>query len=502
MAFNSLNKNLLSDGGTLSIGPFGSLEVSQASPNSQATFANAINPQQWITNSLGTGASVTVSEGIVTCSSGISSTSRAVVQLNRGLKYRAGQGATCKMTAIFDPGLAGTRQLAGVGNTECGYYFSRRDTDFGIVHVESGRREIRKLTVTAAGGTEAVTVVLNGVSTTVNIVGGASTNQTSYQLSIGDYSQATPGWSAEAIDGTVYFTAQSSGPLTGTYSIAGTLASGTFSRVLEGVATSETFISQSNWNIDKFDGTGPSGVTLNPGKGNVYSIGYQYLGFGNAVFSIEDPNKGTLVPVHRLKYANSRDKVVLSNPYMAAQWAAENAGSTTSVSIKGASASQFIEGQIVKTIGIAHATSSIKSVTAALTPLVTIRANRVLNNDAVYGMLDPFNISIGHDTGNASGTSLLEVYVYENARLTGPTNYQYVNSLYSLAAADLASTGITILPTTVLKKVFVVGPNDSATLRISEENFSISNGDRLTLAAKTTSGTSTVLASLSWFEDQ
>lgn len=503
--FNSLNKgsSITAGGVPLPIGPFGTLEVSEATPGNQSTFIYGLNQSIWVTSSLGSGAGVTVSEGIVTCSSGISSTGRAVVQFKRGLQYRAGQGGSCKITAIFDPGVAGSRQIAGVGNTECGYYFSRTNTNFGITHTESGQREIRKLTITAAGSTENVTITLNGVSTTINIAAGSNINQASYQISKGDFTQAFPGWVAEAIDGTVYFSAQSAGPLTGSYEITGGVTSGSFSRVEAGVSPVSTFISQSQWNIDRFDGTGESRVTLNPGKGNVYGIGYQYLGFGDAIFSIEDPNKGVLVPVHRIINANSRNKVVLSNPYVAARWGAVNVGSTTNVSIKGGSAAQFVEGKIVRNIGPSFATGSVKaSVGTSLVPLLTIRTNRVFKDTSSYGLIDPFNISIGHDTGSAASIALLQVFVYQNAGLQGRVNYQYVDQNNSFAAADYEATGSIINPNTSLRKNFIVGPNDSLTINLKDENFALSNGETLTIAAKTTKGTSDVACSLSWFEDQ
>jgi hypothetical protein len=43
----------------------------------------------------------------------------------------------------------------------------------------------------------------------------------------------------------------------------------------------ENFVSQSSFNFDKFDGTGPSGITLDVTKNNLYEIRYQWLGVGN-----------------------------------------------------------------------------------------------------------------------------------------------------------------------------------------------------------------------------
>ena len=508
--FNSLNKGGISggDGGGLtggsSINPFGSLYASEQYPGAQGTFTFGINTTLWVTSSAGTGASVVASEGIVTCSSGNSTSGSASVRLRRGVKYRAGQGGICKFTALFDPGIAGSSQVAGVGNPESGYYFGRSGTNLGIFHNTGGKKEIRKLTLSAAGGTENVTITLNGASKTFAIAGGSSINQTSFLISGQDFTQLGYGWDAEAIDGEIYFVAnRARNDLTGSYGIttSGT-ASGSFSIIQSGVNTTSTFITQSQWNVDPMNGSGESRVTLNPAKGNVYSIGYQYLGFGNAIFAVEDPNKGIFVPVHQIKNANSRDTVVLRDPHMFARWSVVNNGSSTSVSLKGASAATFVEGQINRNIGTSFSTGSLKTgITTALVPILSIRANQVFNNQACYGEIDPYNISIGADFTNAAQTDLLNVYVYRNATLTGPVNFQYVNSSNSTCAADFAATGITTTGATLVKS-FTVASNNALTLTLNSSEFYVGFRETLTIAAQTTGNTAKVSTNLSWYEDQ
>lgn len=506
--FNSLNKSSIGGSGLAagsSTNPFGSLNVADQNPTAQATFVHGINITQWVTSSTGAGALVTTSEGIVSCSSGTSVSGSASVRLRRGMKYRAGQGGICKLTAIFDSGTTGATSIAGLGNPESGYYFARANTNFGIIHVASGKREIRKLTVSAAAGTENVTITLNGASKTFAIAGGSNTNQTSFLIAEQDYSNLGHGWDAESIDGTVYFVSNRAlGTLTGSYGIttSGT-ASGSFSIIQSGVAATQTFISQSVWNIDKMDGSGDSRIILNPAKGNVYSIGYQYLGFGNAIFSVEDPHKGIFVPVHQIENANARDTVVLRNPHVFARWSAVNNGSTTGVTIKGASAATFTEGRINRNIGPAFATGSVKSgVSTTIVPLLTIRPNQVFNNQTSYGEIDPYNISIGTDFTAAANTDILNVYVYKNATLTGPVNFQHINSSNSTCAGDIAATGVSVGANTQLLKSFAVAANNALTLNLAEGEFNLSAKDMVTIAASVTGNTAKVSANISWYEDQ
>lgn len=492
------------------VGPFGSPLVSEAHPTAQAAFIYTVNPVQWTTSSAGAGAFVTASLGIMTSSSGTSTSGSAEVRLSRSLKYRPGQGSMCRMTAIFDPGAPDTLQLAGIGNEETGYFFAQRNNEFGILHRERSKREIRSFSITIPpAGAATITVTLGGAPISVAINGGSSANQTSYQLSQADYSQVGSGWDAESIDGTVFFVSRRPGPIGGTFSLFnGATQIATTAVVQTGELPIETFISQSQWNIDKMDGTGESRFALNPRYGNVYSVGFQYLGFGNAFFGVENPDTGLLAGCHMIKNANSRTTTVLRNPQMTAKWGVYNSGSlATPVTIKGASAGVFAEGLVIRNIGPAFATGSARvgaalDLDTTLTPVLTIRANRNFLGQCNYGEVDLFNISVGTDTGNATSTILTEVYVYKNAVLGGPVNFQHVDTNKSITAADLSATSISIGPKTQLVKSFIVGSNEATILTIQAENFFLTNGETMTIAAKTNKLSSEATFSISWFEDQ
>lgn len=62
-------------------------------------------------------------------------------------------------------------------------------------------------------------------------------------------------------------------------------------------------VAQSSWNIDKFDGTGPSGITLDLTKTQILWIGAQWLGVGRAMIGFDID--GRLYPAHQFLNANS-----------------------------------------------------------------------------------------------------------------------------------------------------------------------------------------------------
>jgi hypothetical protein len=86
----------------------------------------------------------------------------------------------------------------------------------------------------------------------------------------------------------VFFLSARAGPYGGSYSAvgAGVGSLGSFSQVSEGVAPASDVYLQSAWNYDKMDGTGPSGMVLNPQRGNVFQIGFQYLGHQMFIFNL------------------------------------------------------------------------------------------------------------------------------------------------------------------------------------------------------------------------
>ena len=134
----------------------------------------------------------------------------------------------------------------------------------------------------------------------VDVVGGDDTTQTAYQLAtFGDYSQAGDcGFIADAIGSTVIFRANKPNTTsTGTYSVAGTDIVGSFAQTIAGTNPTQTFIPQSSFNADRLDGSGPSGMTLDPTKGNV-SI-----------------NLGAIYPLTKVTITDINGKKINSNTY-------------------------------------------------------------------------------------------------------------------------------------------------------------------------------------------
>lgn len=483
---------------------FGELLVSQLTAASQAVFADGVNPQQFVTRSIGAGASVTEVSGNVNLQSGTATTGSAAVLMRKGVSYRAGQGSLFRGTALFGPPTANTYQLLGFGNTECGYYFGYDGTHFGIHHFPDGVREVRKLDVNAGGAANAssVVVTLNGEARTYTINGNSSENQTAWEISQQDWTNVGGGWVAEEYDGNVYFIALRTGARTGSYSatITGS-ALGEFTRFVTGSSPNASFISQSAWNIDTMDGNGPSRMVLDPSKGNVYQIGFQYLGYGNARFAIEDSQTGQFQACHMIRNANVRTTPVLRDPHVTGIWTVTNNGSTISTHMSGGSGAIFVEGQVLQNIGPSFSYFSSKTNVDDVpeVPILSIRANRIFRTHAGFGEITPSTLTA---TVPGTGQNFMIIRVYKNARLTGPVNFTNINAEQSIAAYDTAATGITLNNGVLLATYLLPFVNGQINVDLKGDNYSLSSGDTLTVTAQADGNSgSTVGVALTWFED-
>ena len=484
---------------------FGEVLVTSLDPIAQGDFVQGINSQIFITSSFG-GSSITTVSGNIELSSGAEPAGSATVNLRRRLEYRPGQGSLMRATAIFDTPDAGNAQFVGAGSSECGYFIGYFSTNFGILHSTTGAREIRRYDITTGVGSETLTVTLDGDSTTVTVDGNSTPEQTAYQLSLGDYSQVGKGgWISDAQSGSVYFiSARSNSTSTGSYSVSGGGIVGSFTTVQTGEAQTNTFIPSGSFNIDKLDGTGPTGMTLDPQKGNVYQIGYQYLGYGNAFFSVEDPNTGIPAKFHMIKNANARTTPVLKDPNLSVLATSANIGGTTSVTLKSASMAAFTEGKIEKLDPKFSKSFTFTSIdtSGVYRPLGMFKANRVFNDRSSFGEFDLLRINGSNETNNKT----LSLGLFLNAKIDGNVNYQYVNELdsgVSYAALDPSNSADTIIDIANLNPLyeFVVGGNTGITENIEDLSFVFGPGTELVLAIRTNASVDG-LVGVSWFEQQ
>jgi hypothetical protein len=490
------------------INPFGSVHVERLVPIFQCDAVYGINTQSVTATTgraiAGSGSgTATAADNLFTCSTGTTSFSFATIQSRKRLRYRPGQGIVGRFTAIWSTPAASSIVVAGLGHAESGYFFGYNGTSFGVLHSTGGVREVQTLTVTTAStSTNDYNVTLpNGTVVNVTATNNGNTARTAWEIAQGTF----PGWLAEPRGSTVVFISSSAGTVSSTFSLAqsgaGTPAAGTCVETTAGVASTDTWVAQTDWNGDKLDGTGASGVTLDPAKGNVFQIGIQYLGFGSVEFKVEtcssDGNNADFVTVHTLRFPNTRTIVNTSNPSFPFTMAAYSAGSTTDVSVSSGSFAGFIEGEKVLTgPRFNYVDTSTVISTGAYYALLTIRNGLVYANRANQSVVNLLSFGAAHDDATP-----ITFFVLKNAALVGNPSFSSW-SAFSCTYVDTAATTATITDNAQIIFAITVGQSGSILVPF-EDDVTLQPGESITLAATATTGTATFASvSLNTREDQ
>jgi len=489
--------------------PFGSVHTEKLGVVFQADAVYGLNSALVATTtgfSAGAGPTSGVVSGtnnLLKASTGTTQYSFATIQSRKRLRYRPGQGVLGRFAGFFSTPVASSILVSGFGTSESGFYFGYNGTSFGILHVTGGVRAIQTLTVsTAATATNDYQVVLNS-ATAVNVTAtnNSSTAKTAYEISKGTY----PGWSAVAVGSTVVFLASDVGAKGGTFSLAQsgavTPAAGSFASTLTGVSATNNWVTQSGFNGDPMDGTGPSGYNLNPLKGNVYQIGIQYLGFGSITFDVEvvnaSSNNAEFVTCHTIKYPNSATTPVVNQPSFPFTMAAYSSGSTTDVSVSVGSFAGFNEGdRVLSGPRFSYERSSTSVSNGAYYALMTIRNNTVFAGRANQSVVNLVSWAACHDDATP-----VTMYLIKNAALVGTPSFS-AWSANSCTYVDTAATTCTITDNSQLIYQLPVGQGGSLLVQFVDE-ITLQPGETVTLAAQTVTGTATwVLQNLNTREDQ
>jgi len=252
----------------------------------------------------------------------------------------------------------------------------------------------------------------------------------------------------------------------------------------------DTWTAQSSWSEDVLDGTGPSKMTLDQTKLNVYAIEYQWLGAGEIDFKVEDEETGKLIDVHRVKFANSDTEPSTFNPSFPLEMKIVKTGGTEDIRMKCASMSGFVEG---KNIILGPTNNTAGSTTATSETAIFNLRNKttyvgVTNRVRAYLR----NLSLANDKNQ-----LATITIYRNATLSGVASWSDINGDDSVMEVDTVqnyvSGGNNLFSTTVSK-------DSGGHFDFGTEEFAIRPGDIITVTING-SGAGTAAGILAWQED-
>lgn len=418
--------------------------------------------------------------------------STAVVRSKRFLKYRPGQGALGRFAARFQEGIAGTQQRAGFLSFEEGLQVGYNGTEFGILHQYNRQLHIEQVTInTAPGNGETVTITLNDEVYTVNL-NSSTTTQAAATIA---KSIVQPQWQVEQFGNTINFVYLNLGEaLTGTFSISSTgTLTGTSTTLQESALGVENWIPQSEWIGDSCDGTGPSGITLDPTKFNVFQINFRWLGAGEMRFSMENPETGDFMTLHHIHWTNRNTQLHTRDPSFALGYQVFSLVPDAAVTMYGGSLLGAIEG-VRENTKLAHSATATKSGLGSN----TLHHLGTLRNPIVYG--GKMNLSeIVLDTMSVAfqGNDPLEVLGFYDATLaTGTQAYEQ----YPSVRAQASLVEGTVLENKVPTTAFILPINGSGILDLSQYNIRIAPNSTFTIAVRSGQSVSQISASMTWQE--
>jgi hypothetical protein len=139
----------------------------------------------------------------------------------------------------------------------------------------------------------------------------------------------------------------------------------------------ETRVAQSNWNIDKLDGNGPSGVTLDITKAQIFWMDIEWLGLGTVRlgFVID----GVFIHCHSFQHANLITSTYITTASLPLRYEIENTGTTVSSStLKQVCSSVISEGGyqlrgVQQAVGTPITTPKDLATAGTYYPIVSIR---------------------------------------------------------------------------------------------------------------------------------
>ncbi len=456
----------------------------------------------------GTGSSAGSVDGMFRVHSGTTQGGYGVLRSKRFVRYRPGQGINCRLTAAFTQGVAGSTQFAGLANQENRVGFGWNGDRFGIVRSTGGKATILTLVInTAPNANQTATITLNGVAYTVALTNTTAAHAITDIINrVGGYG----GWLMEQTDGAMIWLAPRLGPMNGTFSFTSTgNATATFTVRQAGVAQTDNWTYQEDWNIDKMDGsntisTNPSGMTLDHTKLNVYQIAMRWLGAGVISYALEDEASGTLVYVHREHFTNKNIRPHTDNPSFKITYNAVNTTNTTDITVFGASIYAAIEGTIhLNELTRSHSTSKVTLSQNVTHHIMSIK-NPVVTNG--YAGANNGNYVINAKEAIVKSLSLSvqsndpsQVFLYFE-----PSSFSAQQEYYAITRCNETVSTITgTFDNTLDTPIYtgLCGINGTINIDLSAYRITIPPGSWLSIGLKGTAGINAVSAALVWSED-
>ncbi len=260
----------------------------------------------------------------------------------------------------------------------------------------------------------------------------------------------------------------------------------------------EEFIKQDAFNLDKLDGTGPSGFDISSDKLNLYTYRGGWYGVLPLTYGVFATGFG-YVTCHIIDRTNTTDKPHLSNPTLPMFIEAGRLiGVGSDLQVKSASWRGGISGP--KPEGSRADRAQVETVVEktvganAIVPILTLR-----NNTTYHGKVNHVRIRYATVSVFTDGNKPVIISVYKNGTLTNEA-FVAKNAVTSVTDVDVSATAYT--PSSEPVGGVVLGKVDSARINLFKGDVIIAAypGETITFAATSSNATDLTLF-LRWLEE-
>ena len=286
-------------------------------------------------------------------------------------------------------------------------------------------------------------------------------------------------------------------------------ADGTFSvnrRTYTSGSPVDTPVAQSSFNVDKLDGTGPSGITLDLTKANIYFLDMQWLGVGRVRMGVSIPDgttgKAHNIVCHEFLNANSLTTVHITTPALPVRYEIEATGAPGgNIDMIAICAEVASEGGLDPNRGVPFSQHNTATVTTSTTrtALVSIRPKALFNSITNRGLIVPESVTV-YTAGNGVWSLL------HNSTIGGSPTWSSANSNsiceYSLSSGSSADGQIVrsgLIASAVGSAADTVGSEVTIPLPLTL-NVASTSPISMTLAFTAFTGTPAAAGSINWRE--
>lgn len=207
-------------------------------------------------------------------------------------------------------------------------------------------------------------------------------------------------------------------------------------------AVVNTKVTQSAWNLDVMDGTGPSGITIDWTKAQIFMIDFEWLSVGRVRFGLII--NGVPVYVHEILNANTLNVAYMSTPNLPLRYRIENDGTGVASTMVHICATVTSEGGAHNLGVLRYKSTEGTHVDCATENTIYAILGIRLKSASIAGTVKMVTVSLAEH----AGTKNVEWILKWNPTVTG--TFTYVNETNSLvqtakgASANTVTGGIDI----------------------------------------------------------